>query len=42
MDDYKPLLEPKQSTIDKILLYSKSINAIKSTILNCNIITNLN
>lgn len=42
MKDTKPKLEPKQSTINKILAFSQSIEGVKSKVLDCKVITNLN
>lgn len=42
MKDIQPILEPKKSTIQKILLYSKSINSIKTNIISDHVIVHLN
>jgi len=42
MKNLTPLLQPKQSTVNKILLYSKSLNTIKSNLLNNTIVVNMN
>ncbi|WP_313373920.1 hypothetical protein [Chishuiella sp.] len=39
---YSEKLEPKQSTIEKLLLFSKSISTVKSEELKTKLIINLN
>ncbi len=42
MNDPQPKLEPKNSTIQKLLLYSKSINLLQSNILKDRILIHIN
>ena len=42
MDRNKPILEPKQSTIEKILSYSKSVNALQLKLFKDKFIVHLN
>ena len=42
MEKFYPILEPKASTIDKILSFSKSVKSLKLILLEDKIILNLN
>lgn len=42
MEEAKPILEPKQSTIEKILSYSKSVNALQLNLFKEKFIVHLN
>lgn len=42
MKDFQQILEPQQSTINKLLLFSKSISAVKSHVLKDKILVHIN
>lgn len=42
MKDIRRILEPKQSTVNKILLYSKSIRILNSDVLKDKILVHTN
>ena len=42
MEQNKPILEPKQSTINKIIAFSNSVDALQLKIFKDKVILNLN